>query len=316
MTVEFLIANKATGSIYNVAPCAQTASWETNRTGSPGKFTATLIGNVTVDVGDIVRFSVDGELQFYGWVFTVSQNRWAETQIACYDRLRYLKATASYAFYAQSAGSIIQLIAEDLQISLGQIADTGYALPSLIEQEQTCLDIIGEAVQQTLLNTGKVFVFYDDGNGLALQEAASMVTPYVLGEKSLLTEYTYDVDIEQQTYNSVKLSRPNETTGRADVFIAQDSDTIGQWGLLQLYQTVDGDMNDAQIKEQARASLEYYNRPMKNLSLSALGIPGLRAGMMLYVNLPQVQQYVLLEKVSHTWENDTHTMEIETLTLE
>lgn len=316
MNVEFLLANKEAGAVYNVATCAQTASWETNRTGSPGKFTATLIGDITVNVGDIVRFSVDGELQFYGWVFTVSQNRWQETEITCYDRLRYLKASASYAFYAQSAGNIIQLIAADLQVDVGNIADTGYLIPSLIEEEQTCLDIIGTAVQQTLLNTGKVFIFYDDGNGLALQEAVNMATPYVLGEESLLTEYTYDVDIDKQTYNSVKLSRPNEETGRSDVFIAQDSSTIAQWGRLQLYQTVDGDVNDAQVKSQAMASLEYYNRPMKNLSLTALGISGLRAGMMLYVNIPQVQQYVMLERVTHTWENDTHTMEIETLTLD
>ena len=316
MDVEFLIANKDTNTIYNVASCAQTAGWETSRTGSPGKFTATLIGPVSVGVGDAVRFSVDGELQFYGWVFTVSKNRWLEMEITCYDRLRYLKANASYAFYNQGAENIIQLIAEDLQITLGKISNTGYLIPSLIEQEQTCLDIIGEAVQQTLLNTGRVFVFFDDGDGLSLQEAGSMISPYVLGEKSLLTDYTYDVDIDKQTYNSVKLSRPNEATGRSDVFIAKDDFTIGHWGLLQLYQTVDGDMNDAQVKAQAQASLEYYNRPMKSLSISALGVPGLRAGMMLYVNLPDLRQFVLLEKVSHTWENDAHTMEIETLTLD
>lgn len=42
-------------------------------------------------------------------------------------------------------------------------------MPSLIESEQSCLDIIGEAVNQTLLNTGKVYVFFDDGNGLCLR---------------------------------------------------------------------------------------------------------------------------------------------------
>ena len=46
--------------------------------------------------GDIVRFSVDGQLQFYGWVFTKSKDRWGEIQVTCYDRIRYLKANASY----------------------------------------------------------------------------------------------------------------------------------------------------------------------------------------------------------------------------
>lgn len=315
MTTEFLVANKESNAIYEMSNCTTTASWETNRTGSPGKFTASFVGDITIDVGDAVRFSVDGQLQFYGWVFNVSKNRWKETEITCYDRLRYLKASASYAFYDQSAGDIITQIAGDMQLTTGQIEDTGFAIPSLVEEEQTCLDIIGSAVQQTLLNTGRVYIFYDDGDGLALREAANMVSNIVLGEKSLLTEYTDETEIDSQTYNSVKLSRPNEDTGRSDVFIAQDSSTISQWGFLQLYQTVDGDVNDAQVKAQAEATLSYYNRPMRNFSLSALGVPGLRAGMMIYVNLPDIQQFVLLEKVSHTWENDTHTMEIETLTL-
>lgn len=315
MTTEFLIGNKSSGQIFEVSNCAQTASWETERTGSPGKFTSSLIGPVTVEVGDVVRFSVDGQLQFYGWVFNVSKNRWNEIDITCYDRLRYLKASASYAFYAQTAGEIIRQIAGDFQLTTGTLENTGFPIPSLIEQDQTCLDIIGAAVQQTLLNTGRVFIFFDDGDGLALREAANMISPFVLGEKSLLTDYTDETDIDQQTYNSVKLTRPNEETGRTDVYIVQDSATIANWGLLQLTQSIDGDVNEAQILAQARATLEYYNRPMRNLSLTALGVPGLRAGMMVYANLPDLQKFVMLEKVSHTWENDTHTMDIETLTL-
>lgn len=69
-----------------------------------------------VQEGATVRFSVDGERQFFGWVFTVSRDRWGVTQVTCYDRLRYLKAAASYAFYAQEAGDIISQIAEDMQL--------------------------------------------------------------------------------------------------------------------------------------------------------------------------------------------------------
>ena len=243
-----------------------------------------------------------------------------EIETTCYDRLRYFKANASYAFYDQTAGDMLRQIAADLQVDTGAVANTGYALPSFIKEDESCLDIVGEAVQQTLLNTGKIFVFYDDGSGVALQEAADMISPVVIGERSLLTDYTYKTDIDEQTYNSVKLVRPNEETGRADVFMAEDSGTITQWGLLQLYQTVDGDVNDAQVKEQARASLTYYNRRMRTLKVSSLGVPGLRAGQMVLMRVPglgdvNLDQYVLLEQVTHTWENDVHTMEFETLAL-
>lgn len=322
MRTELLIQNKSTGRIWECSNSVEQVTWTTERTGSPGtlKFTVLKAGELSYTEGDVVRFSVDGQLQFYGWVFTKSKNRWGEIETTCYDRLRYFKANASYAFYDQTAGDMLRQIAADLQVDTGAVANTGYALPSFIKEDESCLDIVGEAVQQTLLSTGKIFVFYDDGSGVALQEAADMISPVVIGERSLLTDYTYKTDIDEQTYNSVKLVRPNEETGRADVFMAEDSGTITQWGLLQLYQTVDGDVNDAQVKEQARASLTYYNRRMRTLKVSSLGVPGLRAGQMVLMRVPglgdiNLDQYVLLEQVTHTWENDVHTMEFETLAL-
>lgn len=322
MQTELLIANKTSGEIFEVSNATESCEWTTNRTGQPGKFTFSVLKSPDLKMaeGDVVRFSVDGQLQFYGWIFTRSEDRWGEVSVTCYDRLRYLKANASYAFYAMTAGDIIRQIAGDLQLDVGAIADTGFAIPSLIKENQTCLDIIQAAIEQTLLSTGKVFVLYDDGTGLALQEPANMMSDTVLGDKSLVTDYTYSTDIDKQTYNSVKLVRPNEETGQADVYIQQDSDTIGQWGLLQYYEKVDSDLNEAQIKAQATASLEYYNRVLKSLKLSSLGIPGLRAGMMAYIKIENagdtgVAQYVLLEKVSHKWENNLHTMDVEAFEL-
>lgn len=318
---ELVIASKA-GGMIEISGLVESCEWVTNRTGQPGKFTFTYLKDkdVTFTEGDVVRFSVDGQVQFYGWVFTRSETRWGEVSVTCYDRLRYLKANASYTFYSQSAGDILRQIAGDLQLDVGTVEDTGYKLPSLVEQDQTCLDILQTAIEQTLLNTGRVFVLYDDGQGLALQEAANMMSDVVIGDRSLLTDYTYTTDIDKQTYNSIKLVRPNEETGRADVYIQEDSGTIGQWGLLQLYQKLDGDANEAQIKAQAAATLEYYNRVLKTLKISSLGVPGLHAGQMILVKADGmgdtgVSQYVMLERVSHRWENGVHTMDLETMEL-
>lgn len=321
MKTELLIATNQ-GPIYEVSNCVQSVTYTTNRTGEPGKleFTINKAGGISFFEGDVVRFSVDGTLIFYGWIFTKSKDRWDVIDVTCYDRMRYLKASASYAFYDQTAGEIIRQIAQDFQIDVSELEDTGYKIPSLVEEEQTCLDIIEEAVQQTLLNTGKVYIFFDDGDGLSLKEAGNMISDVVIGDKSLLTDYTYKTDIDEQTYNSVKLARPNVETGRADVFVAQDSANIAKWGLLQLYQTVDGDLNDAQIKEQAESTLEYYNQRQRTLSVESLGVVGLRAGQMILMKVEalgdiSLDQFVLLEKVTHTFENNSHTMDFDTLAI-
>ena len=320
MTTELLIEEKGTGKIWEISNCTQQCTWTTNRTGSPGKFEFTVnkAGDLSFVEGDTVRFSVDGQLQFFGWVFTKSKDRWGVIDVTCYDRLRYLKNSASYAFYDLSAGDMIRQMAADMQVDVSEIEDTGYIIPSLIEQEQSCIDIAQSALEQTLLNTGNIYVLFDDGHGLSLKQPANMISDVIIGEKSLLTDYSYKTDIDQQSYNSVKLVRPNEQTGRKDVFIAQDSGNIDRWGLLQLYQSVDGAMNDAQVKAQAEATLGFYNRRLRTLSVSSLGVPGLRAGQMIYMNVPglgdiNLNQYVLLEKVTHTWENNDHTMDFETL---
>lgn len=317
MSYELLIASGESGRVYEASGCTEEVSYTTNRTGSPGvlKFTARKGGGLSPGMGDRVRFTADGTLVFFGWVFAVTEDRWGKLEVTCYDRLRYLKVNASYAFYDLTAGEIIRQIAEDYQLDTGELEDTGYRIPSTIQDNQNVLDIVEDVLQDTLLATGRVYNFYDNGDGLSLTEAANMVAPVMLGGKSLVTDYRYGLSIDKQTYNSVKLSRPNEATGRSDVYIAQDSEHISQWGMLQLYQKINGSLNDAQMTEQAKTTLSYYNAPLKTLRISALGSPGVRAGQMIYVDLSDagdgVAQAMLIEQAKHNFKNDLHTMEVE-----
>ena len=317
MICELIVLEKRTGKSWDIAPQTQKVTYTTNRTGSPGtlKFTVNAAGISFVE-GDTVRFSVDGQVVFLGWVFTKSRDRYAVIDVTCYDQLRYLKASASYCFVGRTAGDIIREIAQDFQLTVGALDDTGYAIPTLVKEDKSCLDIISAAIQDTLLATGKLYTFFDDAGSLSLREAGTMVAQGVVGEGSLLLDYTYKTDIDEHTYNSVKLVRPNEATGRADVFQVVDSGNIARWGLLQLYQTVDEALNSAQTAAKAKSMLSYYNRRWRTLKVSALGLNGVRAGQMLMMDVPNLGDIhlfglVLLEKVTHTYEHDTHTMDFE-----
>lgn len=118
MSYELIVGRKTPGDLLNLTNSVTTASWITQRTGNPGKLTFTYLRTPQskIEEGDVVRFSADGELQFYGWVFSRGQDRWGPVDVVCYDRLRYLKANNSYTFYAQSAADIIKQICEDLQV--------------------------------------------------------------------------------------------------------------------------------------------------------------------------------------------------------
>lgn len=320
MKSELIISNKRTGQVFDATNSVTTCTWSTDRSGTAGKFTFTILKTPTLDFleGDSVRFSLDGKLQFFGWVFTKQKDRYGVIDVTCYDRLRYLKANASYSFYNLTAGDILRQVAEDLQLDLGHIANTGYQLPSLIASDQSCVDTIQTALNQTLLNTGKIFFLYDNGTGLSLEEPANMRTEYMIGDGSYLGDYKYVTDIDKQTYNFVKLAKPNESTGRADTVIVQDSETMYRWGKLQLYKQVDESLTTGQMLEQATQMLKNYNRRRRSLSASSLGIPGLRAGQMVFMKIDNLgdinlNQWMLINKISHTYTNGFHTMDFDLL---
>ena len=143
-----------------------------------------------------------------------------------------------------------------------------------------------------------------------------MFSTVLLGDGSLVTDYTYKRDIDSDTYNRVKLVRPNKDTGRADTYVHEDTETIKKWGLLQYYDQVDENLNEAQIDQMCAQYLQYYNRVLQTLTIEAIGVPGLRAGMIIPVrfgdiNDLSVSRLLLAEKVTHTFEADDHTMSIE-----
>ncbi len=290
----------------------------TNRFDSPAQLNFTVLekNGISIPEGSSVSLAVDGVNMFKGYVFTAEQNRDREVQYTAYDQLRYLKANASYVFEAMTLGQIIQQIAGDFGLTCGTLADTGYAFPCLIVENESCLDVIFNALAETIYMTGKIFNFYDDNGALTLKEAKEMYSNVLIGDKSLATDFTYKRDIDSDTYNRVKLVRPNKETGKADTYLVEDTTNIGKWGLLQYYDEVDENLNSAQIEQMCTQYLQYYNRVLQTLSVDAIGVPGLRAGMVVPIRLSavdslSVSRLLLAEKVTHTFEADDHTMSVE-----
>lgn len=305
-------------TIMNYSSSATKAELTTNRFDSPAKLTFTILeqNQISIPEGSSVELAVDGVNMFKGYVFTASQNRDGEVEYTAYDQLRYLKANASYVFEAMTLPQIIQQIAADFGLTCGTLVDTGYAFPCLIKENTSCLDIIFDALAETIYMTGKIFVFYDNAGALTLVEAKDMYSNTLIGDKSIATDFTYKRDIDSETYNRIKLVRPNSETGMADTYIVEDTDTQAMWGLLQYYNQVDENMNTAQIEQMCTQYLQYYNRVVQELTIDALGIPGLRAGMIVPVRLSavdslSVSRLMLAEKVTHTFDGDDHTMSIE-----
>ena len=312
MTYELLIQHQGT---IMLPPVVENVSIEWERQGQPGKLIAEVVKTpgLSFQEGDPCRFSVDGTPVFYGFVFEKSRKGSTDDiiQITVYDQLYYLKNKDTDVYTNKTAADVIRMIAEDFQLNVGDLEDTGYTIGSRVEDNQTLFDIIQTALDETLKATSQMYVLYDDVGKLTLKNIGSMKLGLLIDEDTA-GDFDYKSSIASQTYDKIKLSYENKDTGKREIFVAQDSSNINQWGVLQYYEKLDSTTN---AKAMADALLSLYNTKTRTLKLQdVLGDIRVRAGTLLVVMLGlgdiNVSNYLMVEQVKHTFNNEQHLMEL------
>lgn len=286
-------------------------TWE--RSGVPGKMTFSYYddGSCPCAEGDSVSFKYKDQNVFFGYIFKLSRNKNNQVAVTVYDQLRYFKNKFTYVFINKKANEILSSIASDFGVKVGSTADTGYTIKSLIEENETAFDIVLDALDETLKNTGTLYIMYDNFGSIELRALDDMTLDLVLDEDTI-QDYEYSTSIDEETYNKIVLYYVDEETNDRVPFTAEDSSHVDQWGLLQYFEEVKV-MSDGQSK--ADALLELYNQRTKSLTIKgAFGDTRVRGGSLIVANFKigatQIQNYLLVEKVEHTFKNDLYTMDI------
>ncbi|WP_246586522.1 XkdQ/YqbQ family protein [Cytobacillus gottheilii] len=288
-------------------------SWETERKGVPGKITFTVLKDLDVrfQEGNAVMLQVDGKKIFYGFVFQKKRDKQQHIKVTVYDQLRYFKNKDTYVYGNKRLDELVRMIASDFRLKVGTLENTRFKIPSRIEQNKTIFDIVQTAHDLTLQNQGKMFVLYDDYGKITLKNVESMKLDLLIDEESG-ENFDYSSSIDGETYNKIKLSYENKDTGKREIYIAQDSKNINDWGVLQYFDTIKEGVNG---KAQANALLQLYNQKTRNLSIKkAFGDTRVRGGSAVIVGLNLgdiiVQKYMMVEKVKHSFEESEHWMDL------
>ena len=307
------------GRMIDYSPVFKSGELTTQRFDAPGKFvfSGQEPSDIALPEGTAITFKDNGTTVFAGYIFTAKRDRFGNVQYTAYDQLRYLKANTSKTWTNVNLEQIILELAADFSLRVGNLANTGYTFPTLVKENESCLDIIFDALSTVIHQTNKIFLFYDENGSLVLREAKELMISTAIGDGSMMTDYEYTRDIDSDTYNRIKLVKPNENTGRTDVFIHEDTDSIRKWGLLQYYDKADKNYNEAQLDQLCAAYLQYYNRVSQTLTVEAMGVTGIRAGTILPIVINSVKdlsfnRILLAEKVVHSYEGDNyHKLSIE-----
>lgn len=317
MNLKLYVSNPE-GSVLYQPVIEEGIEWSTERRGTPGKLTFKVIPDSVLKMteGNPVRLEVNGNKLFYGYIFKQQRSKDGLISITAYDQLRYLKNKDTLSYETMKASEVIQMIAADFNLQVGELEDTGYIIPYRTEDNATLYDMIETALDLTMTNKKEMYVFYDDFGKLTLKNISNMYVgsdnKYLMIDEETGENFEYTSSIDSDTYNKIKLTYENEDTGKRDVYIVKDIGNINLWGVLQYHDTLQKGENG---QTKADALLTLYNKKTRNLKITnAFGDIRVRAGSMVVVKMDlgdvQVQNFMLVEKVTHKFKESEHWMDL------
>lgn len=316
-----VLASSLDGKKIWQLPVESGVQWSTEREGSAGKLTFKTPWDhkwpKDIVEGSAIRLTANKDKLFFGWVFKKSEGP-GEISWTCYDQLRYLKNKDSKSYTGKTAAQVIQMLADDYNLQVGELADTGYTIASQVEDNTSLFDMIENALDLTLTNTGNMYIMYDDFGKITLKALGDMVVKnpktgkYLMIDANTGQDYDYTSSIDSNTYNQIKLTYDNDDTGKREVYIAKDSANQNKWGLLQYYDTLQKGENG---QAKADALLKLYDHVERGLSIKkAFGDNRVRAGSLIIVKLSlndvSLQNFMLVEKCTHYYEDGAHWMDL------
>ena len=311
MAVELFIQHNSTIQFPVVEEGARLTL---ERKGTPGKLEFTVVKGPGLNFaeGDPVKLTVNGTAMFYGFVFKKKRDKGGTIDVVAYDQLRYLKNKDTITEEGLKASDLLKRIATDFRLNLGTVEDTGYTLETIVEENQTLFDMIQSALDETLMNTKQLYVLYDDAGKLTLKNINTMKLNLLIDEETG-ENFSYESSIDEQTYNKIKLAYNDEKTGKRELFIAQDGAKMNQWGVLQYFEEI---QTQTGASAKADALLKLYDQKTRRLTVkNAFGDVRVRAGSALVValNLGDIitNNFMVVEKVTHTFKDNEHRMELD-----
>lgn len=308
--MELLVSNDK--EIYDITELVKSVSYTDKLNDGCSKLEFSFAGNdPKIENANEVRFTYD-ETRFYGFVFKHGYNKKKETTVTAYDQLRYAKAKDTIVCKDDTVTTLAKKMCSYFSLRVGTLTDTRYKLPVSVQDDKTWLDIMYSAISDTLLNIGKWYALRDEFGEVAIRDINDLQLDLVLGDESLVHGFNYSKSIDDDFYNQIKLAMDNEKTGKREIYVVRDSDSIARYGLLQYFEVLEKNGNSSQAKSKADKLLRLYNRETESLTLECLGDSRVRAGSSFYGQIEDIEleKRVIVRSVTHKFI-PLHTMQIE-----
>lgn len=324
--LSLCVENPETGELIDIAPSCENITWQTTRLASqPGTLKVTLkktitSEKVTIPPGSRIRFGINNKDYFYGLIEEIELSKNGEGRIvyvlSAVDHLKLLQGVESaYREIGMTASTFFMYLMTRfgdrglngavLEGSSTPLDDYYFATTTLYEMIKRSM-----ALAHIAESPNSQYILRDNLGTIEWRELKSLKTDYVIGDESFATSYTYGVSIAEQTYNVIKVIRPNAEIGMMDTWTLYDSENIRHWWQRQLVLEADDYATDAEIKKKLELHLEAFNRPRRKMQITAIGINGLQAGdgLRAIAGRASIDHELWCEEVTHVYTMDSHEM--------
>jgi hypothetical protein len=259
---------------------------------------------------------------FKGFVFTKKRSNTSDKiSVTCYNALRYLKNKDTKVFEGKTSSQIFAQLCDEFVLPYKIVDPSSHVCTPRSEDTVEAYKMIKNSLDDTLVKSSKWFFIRDNFGVLEHINVLSMISSYVIGDASGLTNYEYQSSIDNNVYNQIKLYRDNKSTGKRDIYIVNDTinggANIKAWGILQYYAKVDEYVNSAQIPNLAAAYLRYFNNVKRDISVVSESVPEIQAGSIFRCNISDLgdislDKYLLVTECTHEFYNNSCLMKLST----
>lgn len=325
MNIEAIIYDNVYKKSYNISDSIgdiQIQSWLEEQ---PGKCTFTVYKSSTLAFweGATISITIDGKGVFMGYI--QKKERDSDVQIikcTAYDQLLYWKAKHFENISGKTCDQIFEFLCTDQKFLYGEkplsyevIDRSDYICTPRIADNETMYDTQKQAFWDTLIYSHERFIVRDNFGVLNHVNIKSLRTNLIFGDRSGINNFSYSSDISQNTYNAIVLYKDNAETKEREEYKFIDSTTFKRWGILQLYQNVNENMNTAQISQKGENLLKYYDVVNRSLKLDCIGDFNVFAGAIIRCAISDlgdlsINSDLLVTECTHKITSDEHTMSL------
>lgn len=322
MALKFILIKAGTG--YDITDTVIKVNWSGRKNSPARSVKLTILDDP--DIGEENRTGIDvaeghhlimqedGEELFRGIIMTQDRTQNRELSVTAYDNAIYLSANkGSFKYSKKTATQIFLDVCKRYGISRGQVAQTTYKIPSLVDVNTTIYDILINALSKTYIATGERYYIISKKGQLHLLRRREQISKLVLetgsegSQYGNLTAYSYRKSISN-TKTRLKI-------------ISENGKTMAQWadrnlekkiGMMEDVQRPDDSLKKKKLKTQVIVMLDELKKPEQTLSVTAFGISSIISGAAVYISISEigVGRTFYVDADSHDWDGEYHTMKL------